>query len=400
MNHSITSPKGFLASGIHCGLKKTQTPDLALVISDVPAHVAGVYTRNLVKGHSLVRTMQIVKRGGKARGVIINSGNANACVGENGIRDAESMASSVASSIACSPDEILTCSTGVIGQRMNMDCILAGIPQLVSSLSSKIDAGHVAMRAIMTTDTIPKESTARIEVGSSCIALSGMAKGSGMIHPDMATMISIITTDAEIQTEVLQDLLSEVVTHTFNRVSVDGDTSVCDTLLIFANGKSGAPEIVPGTPEYALFKDALTQVCIDLSRMIAKDGEGATKLVEVEVTGAASARDAYLIVLAICRSPLCKTAFFGEDANVGRVMTAAGYSGANFDPSKVDFFIGELPVFEKGNALPFDESEAKKILKKPEILISLHLHDGEFSDHMWTCDFSYDYVKINGSYRS
>lgn len=400
MIHSITSPKGFLASGIHCGLKKSEAPDIALIISDVPAHVAGVFTRNLVKGHSLVRTIRLVKTGAMARGVIINSGNANACVGEDGVRDAENMASSVASSIACSPNEILTCSTGVIGQRMNINNILSGVPKLVSSLSSKIEAGHEAMRAIMTTDTIPKESTAKIDVGSHCITLSGMAKGSGMIHPDMATMISIITTDAEIQTDVLQELLSEVVTHTFNRVSVDGDTSVCDTLLIFANGKSGAPIIVRDTPEYLLFKDALTQICTDLSRMIAKDGEGATKLVEVEVTGAASARDAYLIVQSICRSPLCKTAFFGEDANVGRIMTAAGYSGASFDPDKVDFFIGDLPVFKKGNALPFDEAIAKKILKKSEILISLHLHDGEFSDRMWTCDFSYDYVKINGSYRS
>jgi glutamate N-acetyltransferase/amino-acid N-acetyltransferase len=400
MNHSITSPKGFRASGVHCGLKKTEAPDLALVISDVPAHVAGVYTKNLVKGHSLVRTMQILKNCKNARGVIINSGNANACVGENGLRDADEMASSVASGISCSPDEILTCSTGVIGQRMNMSKILSGIPKLVSSLSSKIDAGHEAMRAIMTTDTIPKESTARIEVGSHCITISGMAKGSGMIHPDMATMISIITTDAEIQTDLLQELLSEVVGHTFNRVSVDGDTSVCDTLLIFANGRSGAPEILRGSAEYTLFKDALTQICIDLSRMIAKDGEGATKLVEVEVNGAASARDAYLILQAICRSPLCKTMFFGEDANVGRIMTAAGYSGANFDPAKVNFSMGDLLVFEKGIALPFDEAEAKRILKKPEILISMNLNEGDFSDRMWTCDFSYDYVKINGSYRS
>lgn len=397
---AITSPKGFRAAGIHCGLKKTDAPDLALVLSDVPAHIAGVYTRNIVKGHSLQRTIKLISSKDTTRGVLINSGNANACVGEAGYQDAEDAAAAAADAVGCLADDILTCSTGVIGLRLDMKSLLSGIPLLAAALSHSQEAGHKAMSAILTTDTVPKESSAIIEVGETKITLSGMAKGSGMIHPNLATMISVITTDAVISTPLLQDLLRKAVAHTFNRVSVDGDTSVCDTLLIMANGMSRGEEILECTPQCDLFFDALTQVCTDLSRMIARDGEGATKLVEVEVIGAASEQDAYLIVLAVCRSPLCKTAIFGEDANWGRILTAVGYSGASFDPDNVDISIGGLPVCTNGTALLFDEKEAKKILHKDEILISITLHEGEYADRMWTCDFSYDYVKINGSYRS
>lgn len=398
---AITSPKGFRAAGIHCGLKKADAPDLALILSDVPAQVAGVYTKNLVKGHSLQRTINIINQHNTTRGIIINSGNANACVGTVGYQDAQDAAAAVAAAITgCTPDDILTCSTGVIGLRLDMKALLSGIPSLVSSLSSSQEAGHKAMSAILTTDLVPKESSAVIEAGGSKITLSGMAKGSGMIHPNLATMISIMTTDAVISSALLQELLSKAVAHTFNRVSVDGDTSVCDTLLIMANGMCRGEEIKTGTPECELFYDALTQVCTDLSRMIARDGEGATKLVEVEVTGAATEQDAYLAVLAVCRSPLCKTAFFGEDANCGRILTAVGYSGASFDPEKVDIALGGLPVYVNGTALLFDEKEAKKILHRDEILISITLHEGEYADRMWTCDFSYEYIKINGSYRS
>lgn len=400
MSHAITSPKGFRAAGIPCGLKKNGAPDLALIVSDVPAKVAGVYTKNVVKGHSLTRTMRIVSERSTVRGVIINSGNANACVGNDGVKDADAMASSVSHLLKFDADEILTCSTGVIGIRLPLEKILTNTSKLVSSLSSTADAGHDAMRAIMTTDLIPKEAYAKIQIGNHKISIAGMAKGSGMIHPNMATMISVITTDASISKDLLATLLRDAVGHTFNRVSVDGDTSVCDTLLILANGMSGADEILPGTPECDLFADALMEICTDLSRLVAKDGEGATKLIEVTVSGAASANDAYLCVLSVCRSPLCKTAIFGEDANWGRIITAIGYSGAQFDPERVDIAIGDLPVCANGQALPFDESAAKKILQKPEVLISIVLHEGDFSDRMWTCDFSYDYVKINGSYRS
>lgn len=397
---SITSPKGYRAAGIHCGLKKLDAPDLALILSDVPAHVAGVYTQNIVKGHSLQRTIQLVSHKDQIRGILINAGNANACVGPVGLEDAHSAASAVAKMIECDASDILTCSTGVIGQRLHMDALLAGIPFLTAALSSSQEAGHDAMRAIMTTDLVPKESTATIMIGGTKITLSGMAKGSGMIHPNLATMISVITTDADIDSMLLQTLLSKAVMHTFNRVSVDGDTSVCDSVLILANGQSKSNMILPDTEECEIFFEALSQICMDLSRMIAKDGEGATKLIEVEVSGAATARDAYLIVLAVCRSPLCKTAIFGEDANWGRIITAAGYSGASFDPEKVNISIGGLPVCEGGMALSFHEGEAKKILRKSEILIRIDLQEGVFSDRMWTCDFSYDYVKINGSYRS
>jgi len=397
---AITSPKGYRAAGIHCGLKKTSAPDLAMILSDVPADVAGVYTQNLVKGHSLQRTIRLIGQQSTTRGILINSGNANACIGSIGLQDAQDTAAAAANIIGCSPDDILTCSTGVIGQRMDMQSLLSGIPVLISSLSHSQEAGHNAMNAILTTDLVPKESSAKIDIGDKRITMSGMAKGSGMIHPNLATMISVITTDASVRSPLLQELLGKAVSHTFNRVSVDGDTSVCDTLLIMANGLSGSDEIKSGTPECELFFDALTQICTDLSRMIARDGEGATKLVEVEVTGAATEQDAYLAVLAVCRSPLCKTAFFGEDANCGRILTAVGYSGASFDPEKVDIALGGLPVYANGMALLFDEKEAKKILHKDEILISITLHEGEYADRMWTCDFSYDYVKINGSYRS
>lgn len=399
-NCSITSPKGFRAAGVSAGLKKTGAPDLALVVSDTPAVTAGVYTRNVVKGHSLVRTIEALQRTETVHGVLINSGNANACVGAIGQKDAEEAARAVSDLLHCHPDQVLTCSTGVIGQRLNMEAILSGIPVAFHSLSHEIAAGHLAMQAMMTTDLVPKESFARISIGDKTVSIAGMAKGSGMIHPNLGTMISIITTDAAISRDFLQQILSRVSAKTFNRVSVDGDTSVCDTLLILANGMSDSAEILPGSNEADLFEDALLLVCLDLARMMAKDGEGATKLVEVEVSGARTPEDAYRIVLSVCRSPLCKTAIFGEDANWGRILTAAGYSGASFHPEEVDILIGGLPVCKNGCALPFDEAAAKRILQKDEVLISIRLREGECFDRMWTCDFSYDYVKINGSYRS
>ncbi len=398
--NAITSPKGFRAAGIHCGLKKTTDPDIALILSDVPATVAGVYTQNLVKGHSLVRTISLVKKNASAKGVVINSGNANACVGAIGLEDANTIAELVASNVGCTSSDILTCSTGVIGYRLDMESIKSSIPTLTKALDYSEEAGHKAMAAIMTTDLVPKESTATIEIGGTVITISAMAKGSGMIHPNLATMISIITTDANIPADLLQAYLSRAVSHTFNRVSVDGDTSVCDTLLILANGAANNAIWNDCSDESQLFQSALTDICTDLSRMIAKDGEGATKLIEVEVVNALSEKDAYLSVLSVCRSPLCKTTIFGEDANWGRVLTALGYSGAFFDPEKVDIFFGNVQVCKNGCALPFDEILVKEILMKDEILITIDCHMGHVYDRMWTCDFSYDYVKINGSYRS
>ncbi|MBN1776133.1 MAG: bifunctional glutamate N-acetyltransferase/amino-acid acetyltransferase ArgJ [Clostridiales bacterium] len=395
----ITKPKGYLATGIRCGMKKDGKPDLAFVVSERNASAAGMYTKNAVQGHSLRRTRRIIDQYGHCRGIMINTVSANACIGIQGDTDAERIAEEAAAAIHVRPEEILTCSTGVIGQRLDVEKIIHGIANFETTLSRSEESAHQAMHAMMTTDTVPKESSETIDLNGTPVTISGMAKGSGMIHPDLATMIAVFTTDADIEPGFLDALLHGAVERTFNRVSVDGDTSVCDTVVIMANGMSGQ-KIVAGTDSQRLFEKAFRKIAEDLARMIAADGEGATKLIEVIVEGAPTDQDALLIVQSICRSPLCKTAMFGQDANWGRIITAAGYSGANFDPNKTDIFFGPLQVCKNGCAMIFDESEAKGILSRDQILIKLELHSGNSSDRMWTCDFSYDYVKINGSYRS
>ncbi|NLC84270.1 MAG: bifunctional glutamate N-acetyltransferase/amino-acid acetyltransferase ArgJ [Ruminococcaceae bacterium] len=396
---SVTSVPGFLAAGVACGLKANGNKDLALVVSDEPAVAAGVFTKNLVKGHSLVRTMERLAAG-QARGIVINSGNANACVGADGPVAAEAMAASVAKELGCQPAEILTGSTGVIGKRLDLQAVELGAKLAVAELTSDVTGGNNAEQAIMTTDLIPKEGVARFEADGKTVTLAGMAKGSGMIHPNMATMICVITTDALISQPLLQQLLKASVDQTFNRVSVDGDTSVCDMVVVLANGKSGLSEILSDTPAANQFQAALVALGTHLSRLIARDGEGATKLIELQVNGARTSEDAYKIIQAVGKSPLVKTAMFGEDANWGRILTAAGYSGADFDPNGCDIYLGDLKVCEAGTALLFDEARASEILQENEILIRIELSDGAASDHLWTCDFSYDYVKINGSYRT
>ncbi|AUS97846.1 bifunctional ornithine acetyltransferase/N-acetylglutamate synthase [Clostridium thermosuccinogenes] len=393
----VTAPKGFLAAGVACGLKKDGKKDLAIVYSEDPAAAAGVFTTNIVKGHSLQVTMEHIKNG-YAQAIVINSGNANACVGEQGMKDAREMAELTAQLLDCPPEDVLVGSTGVIGSRLNMPLIRSGIRTAVASLSA--EGGRDAQEAIMTTDLVAKEVAVELEIQDETVRIGAMAKGSGMIHPNMATMIGVITTDANISKSLLDKALRETVMHTFNRVSVDGDTSVCDMVIILANGQANNAGIVREGMEYEKFKDALDQVCTHLARMIARDGEGATKLVEIVAQGAINAEDAYKVVSAIAKSPLVKTAIFGEDANWGRIITAAGYSGASFDPNLVDIFIGDLMVCQNGTALNFDENAAKKILQRKEVKITINLKRGTFSDRMWTCDFSYDYVKINGSYRS
>lgn len=393
----VTAPKGFLAAGVACGLKKDGKKDLAIVYSEDPAAAAGVFTTNIVKGHSLQVTMEHIKNG-YAQAIVINSGNANACVGEQGMKDAREMAELTAQLLDCPPEDVLVGSTGVIGSRLNMPLIRSGIRTAVASLSA--EGGRDAQEAIMTTDLVAKEIAVELEIQDETVRIGAMAKGSGMIHPNMATMIGVITTDANISKSLLDKALRETVMHTFNRVSVDGDTSVCDMVVILANGQANNAGIVREGMEYEKFRDALDQVCTHLARMIARDGEGATKLVEIVAQGAINAEDAYKVVSAIAKSPLVKTAIFGEDANWGRIITAAGYSGASFDPNLVDIFIGDLMVCQNGTALNFDENAAKKILQRKEVKITINLKRGTFSDRMWTCDFSYDYVKINGSYRS
>jgi glutamate N-acetyltransferase/amino-acid N-acetyltransferase len=281
---------------------------------------------------------------------------------------------------------------------LNMEAIHSGLEKAIPMLSE--NGGHDAVEAIMTTDLVPKEIAIEVEIQGAKVRIGGIAKGSGMIHPNMATMIGVITTDANITKTLLNSVLKDIVKSTFNRVSVDGDTSVCDMVLMLANGEAENEGLVEQDSEFDKFREAVEYVCTYLSRLIAKDGEGATKLVEVIAIGAANSDDAYKIVLAVAKSPLVKTAIFGEDANWGRILTAAGYSGADFDPGLTDIYIGELKVCENGTALDFDEAEAKRILGGKEIKILIDLNSGDFSDRMWTCDFSYDYVKINGSYRT
>ena len=393
----VTFPEGFFATGVACGIKPNGKKDLAIVCSEDSAAVAVVFTTNAVKGHSLQVTMEHIKNG-YASAVIINSGNANACVGEEGYKNAKEIAKHASELLECSPEEILVGSTGVIGIPLNMEAVLAGIDEAVSGMEP--EGGHDAVEAIMTTDTIPKEIAVEFEIQGVKVVIGGMAKGSGMIHPNMATMIGIITTDVNISRKLLEKALKDVVKHTFNRISVDGDTSVCDMVLALANGLADNPGIVIEDRDYDEFKKALEFVCTYLARLIAKDGEGATKLIEVVAEGASSEDDAYKVVNAVAKSPLVKTAIFGEDANWGRIITAVGYSGADIDPLKIDINIGDVAVCRNGAAVPFDEEEASKVLAQDEIKIYINLNNGDFSDRMWTCDFSYDYIKINGSYRS
>lgn len=393
----VTAPKGFKAAGVACGLKNNQKKDIAVVCSSDLAVAAGVFTKNVVKGHSLQLTMQHIKSG-HARALVINSGNANACLGEQGYKDAEEMASLAAQLLNCDAKNVLVGSTGVIGMPLDMPKVCSGIKEAISKLSE--EGGHDAAEAIMTTDLVLKEIAVEFEIQGQKVRMGAMAKGSGMIHPNMATMIGVITTDANISRELLDKALKDVISHTFNRVSVDGDTSVCDMVVILANGKANNENIVKEDIDYSTFKSALEYVCTHLSKMIAKDGEGATKLIEVVAEGAKSAEDAYKAVSAIAKSPLVKTAIFGEDANWGRIITAVGYSGADFDPNLVDIYIGDLLVCKSGAALNFDEEKAKEILKEDEVRIKVDFNQGTASDRIWTCDFSYDYVKINGSYRS
>jgi glutamate N-acetyltransferase/amino-acid N-acetyltransferase len=393
----VTAPIGYFATGVASGIKKDNQPDLSIVCSEDTAVAAGVFTQNKVKGHSLQLTMNHIKNG-YASAVVINSGNANACVGPKGYEDALEIASTVAEMMDLEPEDILVGSTGVIGKPLDMEKIKPALEELINNMHP--EGGPEAARAIMTTDTYPKEVSVQTEINGKTVTIGGMAKGSGMIHPNMATMIGVITTDANVSKSVLQKILTTCTEKTFNRISVDGDTSVCDMVIALANGLAENEKIDEGSKAYNLFYQAFLYVCTELSKMIVKDGEGATKLVEVKVSGAKTAQDAKAAAFAIAKSPLVKTAIFGQDANWGRIITALGYSEAEFDPERVDIFIGDLPVCKAGAAVPFDEDKALEILKQDEVTLSVKLNAGKFGDRVWTCDFSYDYIKINASYRS
>lgn len=393
--HGVTYAKGFTADGTTCGIKKNGNKDLAIVVCDGIAKAAGMFTQNVVKGHSLLLSKRNIQSG-KAKAVIINSGNANACLAERGDADALRFAEMTANKLGCSSSEILPASTGVIGQPLPLDLIEQGIATLSPSKNGSLSAAQ----AIMTTDTVPKQIQTSINIGGKEIRIGGMAKGSGMIHPNMATMISVITTDVKISSKALDTALKEAVNVSFNRISIDGDTSVCDKVLLLSSCMAENDEITEDSTDYSAFVEALKTVCTDLAKMLAADGEGATKLLTIKVSGTKTDKDAHLISSAVAKSPLCKTAAYGNDANWGRLLTAAGYSGAVFDPLKVDIYIGDVQVCKDGGGLAFDEGKALQELKQKEVVYTLKFGDGNGEDTMYTCDFSHDYVSINADYRT
>ncbi|MDU2288679.1 bifunctional ornithine acetyltransferase/N-acetylglutamate synthase [uncultured Clostridium sp.] len=403
-NLTVTSPAGFKASGVHCGLKKSLLKkDLALIYSDVVATSCGVYTKNKVKGAPLTVTKQhLVNK--KAQAIIINSGNANTCNGDDGLSKAKKMANLCAKELNIKNDDVLVASTGVIGVPLNIDAIKDGIPQLVNNLSSEIQGAKNASMAIMTTDTIEKQAGIEIEVGGKKITIAAMAKGSGMIHPNMATMLSFITTDISISPALLKEALKQSVNISYNRISVDGDSSTNDMVLIMANGLADNETIIEKNEDYNLFLEALTTLNIYISKKIAKDGEGATKLIECTVSNANSIEDAETLSKSVVTSSLVKAAIFGSDANWGRILCALGYSGIDFDPEKVDVSFasnaGEIIVCIDGSSVNFDEAKAKEILLQDEIKILIDMKQGLSEVTTWGCDLTYDYVKINGDYRS
>lgn len=397
----VCAAKGFKANGIHCGIRKNRTKrDLALIYSETLCSAAAVYTTNLVKGAPLKVTKAHIENG-YAQAVICNSGNANTC-NANGIEIAELTSSILSSKLGVDSSDIVVASTGVIGQPLNITPIEKGIPSLVEGLS--IDGGEYAAEAIMTTDVIKKEIAVEFTVGGKTCKMGGIAKGSGMIHPNMATMLVFITTDCNIAPEMLKKALSTDIQNTFNMISIDGDTSTNDMVTVLANGQAGNAEICEENEDFKAFMQALNTVNVYLCKKIAADGEGATKLLECSVSGAKSVEIAKTVAKSVICSSLTKAAMFGADANWGRVLCAIGYSGADVNVDKIDVYFksnkGEIQVCKDGSGVDFSEEKAKEILLESEIDIIINLNDGECSSTAWGCDLTYDYVKINGDYRT
>ena len=403
----VTAPKGFKAAGLHCGIKDNFTTpqpekkDLAMILSEVPCAAAGTYTRNVVKADPVILTKEHLADH-KAQGIIFDSGNANACA-PKGMENAQRMAQAAAAT-GLQPQDFAVCSTGIIGVELNIDAIEKGVPALAAALADTPEASSDAAHAILTTDLKIKEIAVTVELGGKTVTLGAIAKGSGMIHHNMGTMLCGVTTDCAIDGQVLQAMLREVVSKTFNRITVDGDTSTNDTCVVLANGLAGNPTITGPGPDYDTFCAALRHVCEHEAKMIASDGEGAGRLITCTVQGAESEEQAELMAKAVVRSPLVKCAVFGTDANWGRVLCAVGYSGADFGPKDVEVkFLseaGDLLVCSGGQGVPFDEDVAKTVLTQDEVVILVTLTAGTASCSCWGCDLTYDYVKINGDYRS
>ncbi|MGA2624725.1 MAG: bifunctional glutamate N-acetyltransferase/amino-acid acetyltransferase ArgJ [Bacteroidota bacterium] len=394
----VTAAKGFQAAGVHCGLKKMKK-DLALLYSTVPAVGAGIFTTSKVQAAPVMVDKMQFRKSTNYRAIVVNSGNANACTGERGLNDAWSMVKRTAEVLKIGEDEILVSSTGVIGQYMPMEKISAGITE--ASLMLGVEGHASAAEAIMTTDTFPKEYVNHVNLNGIDVTIGGMAKGSGMIAPNMATMLAFITTDVNIAPDLLQFSLKQAADHSFNRITVDGDTSTNDMVLILANGSAGNEKLTSSTdPSFKLFHIALEELLVRLSKMIVLDGEGATKFVEIIVSGAASEQAAVQAARATANSSLVKTAIHGEDANWGRILAAIGYSGIEFNPADVEIFFGEVPILRRDYRIDFSEAEAKRVLSQKEIRITIDLHQGDASATFWTCDLSKEYVAINSNYRT
>ena len=392
----VTAAEGFVAGGVVCGVRNSGRRDLGLLFSERECASAAVFTRNVVKGAPVLVTKKAVE-GGDVRAVVANSGYANAATGQKGFEDAREMRALVGEALGIGGEEVAVASTGVIGERLPMAKISAGIEGAAAGLGRD---GSGFAEAILTTDTRTKEAAVQVEVGGKVVTVGGTAKGSGMIHPNMGTMLAFLTTDAAVEKRCLQETLSVATDRSFNLVTVDGDTSPSDMAVLLANGAAGNEPLTGSSADYPVFAEAVESVARSLAKEIARDGEGATRLVEVAVEGAEDEASAAVLARAVVGSNLVKAAIFGEDANWGRVLTAMGYSGASFDPDGVELWFGPVKVFENGEPVPHEEAEANAALAAEEVRITARLSEGDASAAAWGCDLTYDYVRINGSYRT
>lgn len=401
----VTAPKGFMAAGLRAGVKPGKTnKDMAMIVSTVPAVSAGVFTKNVVKAAPVLADKKTVTEYETARAIVVNSGNANACTGEQGLANVGATMEETAKALSIKKEEVLVCSTGVIGQQLPIEVILKGCSMLAGELSESREGAEAAAEAILTTDTCKKQVAVRMSVGGKDVVIGAMCKGSGMIHPNMGTMLGFVTTDVAISKEMLQKALSDVIVDTFNMVSVDGDTSTNDTVLVLANGLAENPVITEENDDYRIFKEGLFYICEMLAKMIAGDGEGCTRLFEVKASGASTKEDARILSKSVVTSSLTKAAVFGKDANWGRILCAMGYSGVQFDPEKVDITLeseaGRINLVENGVATDYSEELATEILSKNPVKAYVNVNMGDCEATAWGCDLTYEYVSINADYRS
>lgn len=400
----VTAAQGFEAAGVEASIKYQNRKDMAMIFSRVPCQAAGVFTSNVVKAAPVLWDKEVVEHSPYVQAVIVNAGIANACTGRQGYDCCKQTAGKAAQVLDISEDAVLVASTGVIGWQLPVEKITAGVEKLAAVKNDTLEAGQAAVEAIMTTDTMPKQAAVQIEIGGKKVTVGGMCKGSGMIHPNMCTMLGFVTTDLDISKELLQEALREDVVDTFNMISVDGDTSTNDTLVVLANGLAGNPRITTKNDDYYKFKEALNYIDTTLAKKMAGDGEGATALFETKVIHAASKQEARMLSKSVVCSSLTKAMIYGHDANVGRIMCALGYAGVDFDPEQVDIFCESdemrMQICKDGMLTDYDEEEATKILSAPEVRVIVDMKRGEESAAAWGCDLTYDYVKINADYRS